>query len=66
MQQKKKATAMVSVQDPLIFLTDPGIRNPELWMPINYGSGSGPPLKFVAIEKDIVKIGGKSEILKFL
>jgi hypothetical protein len=48
---------MVSVPNPLIFLTDPRIRNPELWMPINYdGSGSGIYLEiFVSIEKDIVK-----------
>jgi hypothetical protein len=47
---QKKATAMVSVPDPLVFLTDPRIRNPELWMPINYGSGSGIYLDiFVAI-----------------
>ncbi len=55
---------MVSVPNPLI-LTDPRIRNPELWMPINNESESGTFLDiFVAIEKDIV-IGGKSSKKKF-
>jgi hypothetical protein len=45
---------MVSVPDPLIFLTDPRIRNPEVWMSTNYGSGIYLDI-IVAIEKDIVK-----------
>jgi hypothetical protein len=43
---------MVIVADPSIFLTDPQIRNPQLWMPTKYGSELD---IFEVIEKDIVK-----------